>query len=83
MALKAGGYLILTDFFAASDEEEMRCRQELDRLKREQGFTNQEFCHYDTPLTVEHEMQALQEAGFRTAEVIDHWGATCLLRAEK
>ena len=81
--LKADGYFILTDYFASSDEEELRFRNELDRLKSQQGITDREFYHHDTPLTVEHETQALREAGFRAVEVLNHWGATYTLRASK
>ena len=80
-ALKPGGYFILTDYFAPSDEEELRFENELARLKSEQGITGNKFYHYDTPLTVAHETQALQEAGFPTVEILARWGATCTLRA--
>ena len=82
-ALKANGYFILTDYFAVSNEEELHFRNELNRLKSQQGITDRVFYHYDTPLTVEHETQALREAGFRTVEVLNHWGATYTLRASK
>ena len=38
---------------------------------------------YDTPLTVEHEIQALREAGFSSVEILHRWGATVTLRAIK
>ena len=82
-SLKSGGYFILTDYFALSDQEELRSRNELERLKLQQGITDDEFYHYDTPLTVEHEMQALQDAGFPTVEILKCWGATFTLRASK
>ena len=82
-ALKPGGYFILTDYFAPSDEEELRFQNELARLKSEQGLTYNKFYHYDTPLTVAHETQALQEAGFPTVEILQHWGATYTLRTSK
>ena len=82
-SLRPGGYFILTDYFAPSDEEELLFRNELDRLKVRQGITDSEFYHYDTPLTVEHEIQALQDAGFPTVEILDRWGATYTLRASK
>ena len=81
--LKADGCFILTDYFASSNEEELRFRDELGRLKSQQGIADRAFYHYDTPLTVEHETQVLQEAGFRVVEVLDHWGATYTLRANK
>ena len=82
-ALKTGGYFILVDYFSLSDEEEQRHRQELLRLKKEQGIEDEEFYHYDTPLTVEHEMEALQAAGFSSVEILKNWGATYALRAGK
>ena len=82
-SLKGGGYFVLTDYFAASAEEEEMHRAELDRLKREQGITDNEFYHYDTPLTVEHEVDALTAAGFTSVEVLRSWGATYTIKAVK
>lgn len=82
-ALKPGGYFILTDYFAPSEEKERLYRRELERLKAEQGIDNSEFYHYDTPLTVKHEIQALTAAGFCAVEELGCWGATHTLRAHK
>ena len=82
-ALKCGGYFILTDYFALSDKEEKLHRQNLISLKSEQGISDNEFYHYDTPLTVEHETEALKEAGFSSVEVLKKWGATYTIKAVK
>ena len=82
-ALKPGGAFILTDYFALSEEEETRRREEYCRLKKEQGLPEDEFYHYDTPLTVEHEREALLAAGFSAVEVLGNWGPTYTLRATK
>lgn len=82
-ALKEGGYFILTDYFALSDEEEQMHRDNLLALKSEQGITDSEFYHYDTPLTVAHETEALLEAGFPSVEVLNNWGATYTLKATR
>lgn len=82
-ALKEDGHFVLTDYFAASDEEEREYRQDLIALKKEQGITDDEFYHYDTPLTVKHETEALLEAGFSSVEVLKNWGATFTLKAIK
>ena len=82
-ALKPGGYFILTDYFSLSESEEENCRKELIRLKKEQGITDNEFYHYDTPLTLEHEKEALFGGGFSLVEVIGSWGATNMLKAVK
>ena len=80
-ALKPGGFFILTDYFSLSDDEERYYRSELLRLKKEQNLREDEFYHYDTPLTVEHEIEALREAGFSSVEILKNWGATYTLKA--
>lgn len=82
-ALKENGCFILADCFSLSDDEEKMHRQNLISLKAEQGICDDEFCHYDTPLTVKHETEALLEAGFSNVEVLSHWGATYTLKAVK
>ncbi len=82
-ALKDDGYFILTDYFALSEEEEKQRRTELLNLKKEQGLSDGEFYHYDTPLTADHEMEALREAGFASVQVLKNWGATKTIKACK
>ena len=63
-------YRILADFcicFADSlccDEEETLLRETCDRRRAKQGIPAEQFVHFDTPLTEEHEMQILRDAGF-------------------
>ena len=83
IALKDNGYFILTDYFSLSDDEERMHRNNLIALKTEQGITDDEFYHYDTPLTVKHEIEALVEAGFAFVEVLNNWGATYTVKAVK
>ena len=66
-----------------TNEDEKAFRNELLRLKKEQGIDDNEFYHYDTPLTVEHETEALLQAGFSSVEVLNNWGATFTLKAKK
>jgi len=82
-SLKEDGYFILTDYFALSDENERTYRNELLYLKKLQRINDNEFYHYDTPLTVEHETEALLEAGFSSIEVLNNWGETFTLKAIK
>ena len=81
-ALKENGYFILTDYFSMSEDEELRHRRNLEVLKAEQGITDGLY-HYDTPLTVENETEALLEAGFASVEVLNNWGATYTLKARR
>ena len=80
-ALKDGGYFILTDYFASTDEEEKECRSNLSFLKAQQSIADGELYHYDTPLTVAHELEALNEAGFSKVEVLKSWGNTHTIKA--
>lgn len=82
-SLKEGGYFILTDYFAKDNEYEQFHREELLRLKSEEGISDSDFYHYDTPLTVEHETEALLYGGFKSVRILDSWGATFTLRADK
>ena len=82
-SIKSGGYFILTDYFALSDKEEQMHRDALISLKKEQGIADSEFYHYDTPLTVDHEIEALLIGGFSSVEVLKKWGATYCLMAKK
>ena len=82
-AIKPGGYFVLTDYFAELPEQEAFFQQELIRLRKEQNLPKDVFFHYDTPMTVEHEKEALLEGGFSTVEVMGHWGSTYTLKAIK
>ena len=82
-SLCSDGYFILTDYFSLSNEEEIMHRQALLTLKSEQGIEDDEIYHYDTPLTVDHEKEALLEAGFSSVKVLKNWGATYTIKACK
>lgn len=82
-ALKDGGYFILTDYFAPTEEEEHLYRATFLALKAEQGITDSAFYHYDTPLTVAHEREILLNAGFASVEVLKNWDNTYTLKATK
>lgn len=73
----------MTDYFSLSDEAERLHRKNFIASKAEQGITDHEFYHYDTPLTVNHETETLIEAGFSSVEVLCNWGATYTLKAVK
>ena len=80
-ALKPEGYYILTDYFAPSEEKEVFHRRRLLEIKRAENIADDEFYHYDTPLTIEHETEALLAAGFSEVQVMDSWGNTSTLKA--
>lgn len=82
-SLKPGGYFILTDYFAESVELEQEYFKNFEQLKRKQHICDDAFYHYDTPLTIEHEMEVLREAGFRDVDVLNRWNATCTVMAKR
>ena len=55
----------------------------LKQLKLEQGLPDNVFFHYDTPLTVEHETQVLEKAGFSEIRIMKNWGHTFTLLAKR
>ena len=82
-ALKPGGYFILTDYFSLTDTEEQGFFAELARIREAEGIADEEFYHFDTPLTVRHETEALLQAGFASVEALNQWGATHTLKAKR
>lgn len=80
-ALKNNGYFILTDYMAADEKQETENFTELARLKAEQGIPDSEFYHYDTPLTWEHEKEALMAGGFTCVKVLKQWENTVTMKA--
>jgi tRNA (cmo5U34)-methyltransferase len=82
-ALKPNGFFILTDYFALSNAVEASRRQELNLMKKELAVREDALYHYDTPLTVAHETEALLAAGFSSVRVLRQWSSTCTLKAKK
>ena len=82
-SLKENSVFILTDYFSLTNEEERAHRAELIRIKKENGLSDTEFYHYDTPLTVEHEISALKRAGFCRVEMLKTWGQTATIKSTK
>ena len=82
-ALRDNGRFVLTDYFAESEELEKEYFQNLKLLKEEQGLPEDVFFHYDTPLTVDHEMHLLRQAGFADVQILKEWGTTFTLLAKR
>ena len=82
-ALKDGGFFVLTDYFAGSEEQEKESFETLKQLKEEQGLPEDGFFHYDTPLTADHEIRVLRQAGFSEVRVLKAWGPTSTLLARR
>ena len=80
--LKTGGYYIECDYVACCWEEESLCREHYSRMRRKSGLPEDIFLHVDTPLTLEHQRELMEAAGFRVRVLFQNNG-TVLFRAEK
>lgn len=82
-SLKRDCVFILGDYLACCEEEETLLRQVyLEKRKRSQ-IPKEQFVHFDIPLTLEHEMELLEEAGFSSVKLIDSIEGATLLTARK
>ncbi|SHO53250.1 class I SAM-dependent methyltransferase [Anaerocolumna xylanovorans] len=84
-SLKAGGCYIECDYIAGSIEEEELLLSEYIRRRKRDGIPEGTFVHFDIPLTLEHEVEALKRAGFEEVEVLGYLGEnrTPMIRAWK
>ena len=84
--LKPGGFYLECDYIATSQEIKDLAFSECRRRRERDGIAEGNFVHFDTPLTLEHELGAIREAGFQNVEVLgflpgdDH---TPMIRAVK
>jgi tRNA (cmo5U34)-methyltransferase len=81
-ALKSDGFYIENDYMAPSQEFEDFHFAENKRIRAEQGII-EGFYHYDTPCTVENQINMLKKAGFSKVEKIAQHGNGVLLTARK
>ena len=69
-ALRPGGVYLGCDYIATSPEMEELAFSECVRRRQRDGFDDQVFVHFDTPLTLDHEMDAIRAAGFEQVELV-------------
>ena len=82
-ALTPDGCYIECDYMAQLQDQEDYFFAELDRMRAEQGISEDVFVHYDTPCTVDNQIAMLRQAGFATVEKVFHIGNTVMLVARK
>lgn len=68
--LKPAGIYLECDYIATSQEIEDLTFAECARRRRRDGIPDNVFVHFDTPLTLGHEMEAIKAAGFTTVECL-------------
>ena len=69
--LKPGGCYLEADYIAESEEMEEYLFEECARRRQKSGISEEVFVHFDTPLTLEHEMALLRKAGFSKVECLE------------
>ncbi|MFI3325824.1 MAG: class I SAM-dependent methyltransferase [Clostridia bacterium] len=69
-SLKTGGEYIECDYIACDSSIEELVFSEINRRKIRDNIEDEIFVHFDTPLTAEHEMEAMKKAGFSKVERI-------------
>lgn len=65
------GVFILGDYIACSDEEEELLRSVYLDKRKKSAIPENCYVHFDIPLTLEHEKELLQDAGFTVEKVLD------------
>ncbi len=79
-SLKCGGIFLLCDYIACCEEEETLLAEECMRKRKIQKISGGDFVHFDTPLTLTHEISLLEDAEFVSAEAVTSIeGATLIL----
>lgn len=81
-SLKQNGFYIEADYIAPNQEYEDYYFNENRRIRSELGITTG-FYHYDTPCTVENQIQMLRKAGFKFVEEVWKYTNTAILLARK
>lgn len=82
-ALKTGGQYIECDYMVGSQEEEDFYYSENKRIRKEQGIPAGEFYHFDTPCTIDNQIEMLSKAGFNTVKMSWRVENTTIIVAEK
>lgn len=81
--IKRGGYYIECDYIACCPEEEEICLEQYEFKRKESGIPEDAFIHIDIPLTLEHQIQLMTNAGFQNIRVLYENSGTTIIRADK
>lgn len=80
-ALRPGGVYIEGDYMVTDPDEEAFYQKEAARLREANGLAPDAAIHYDTPLTIDHQILLLLEAGFARVEMVWREENTTILTA--
>lgn len=73
-SLKDGGCYIECDYIAKTQEQEELLFAECDRRRERDKIPKDVFVHFDTPLTLEHEINLMKQAGFEKIKLMGYKG---------
>lgn len=82
-ALKASGQYIECDYMVVKQEDEDFYYSENRRIRKEQGIPEGEFYHYDTPCTIDNQINMLSKSGFKIAKMVWRVENTTIIVAQK
>lgn len=82
-SLVPGGAFVLGDYIACCDEEEKLLQKSYLEKREKYRIPEKQFVHFDIPLTLEHELEALRAAGFAEVEAVDSIEGATLITAKK
>lgn len=81
-SLKERGVFILGDYIACCNEEEELLRGVYLNKRKQSAISENYYVHFDIPMTLEHEKDLLQDAGFVIEKVLDG-RATIIIASNK
>lgn len=82
-ALKLGGIYIECDYIASIPEIEELAFSECRRRRERDNIPDERYIHFDTPLTLEHELAAMLSGGFSEAKLVEDLDGTPIIIAKK
>lgn len=82
-AIKRDGYYIECDYIACSEEEEMLCLEQYEYKRRVNKIPDNVFVHVDIPLTLEHQIELMENAGFKNIKVLYENCGIMIIKAKK
>ena len=82
-AIKPDGYYIECDYIACCDEEETLCLEQYEYKRSINKIPDNVFVHIDIPLTLEHQIELMKNAGFNDIRVLYENCGTMLIKAKK
>lgn len=68
-ALKPGGQYLECDYMVENQEEEAHWFAENRRIREEEGIAEEAFYHFDTPCTIQNQIELFLKAGFFSSEM--------------